>query len=108
MYLKKATEQMPIFHQINSLEVPLGKGYLTPKGAWNLFENQDDAYISSHNVLPTKEVVIDTEKGQESLNTKYKTELYKLQIICFLATMSSLYECYNFVLETLYKSYMHN
>ena len=65
---------MSIFLQISSLEVPSGKGYLMPKVAWNLFENQDDAYILSRNVLPTKEVEIDTEKGQEPLNIQYKLQ----------------------------------
>ena len=65
---------MPISLQISSLEVPLGKGYLMPKVAWNLSENQDGAYTSCRNVLPTKEVVIDTEKGQEPLNIQYKLQ----------------------------------
>jgi hypothetical protein len=62
MYLKKVIGQMPIFHQTGSLGAPLGKGCLMLEVVLIPSENQDDACIQSHSVLPAREVGTDTEK----------------------------------------------
>lgn len=52
---------MPTSPRTDFQEVPLGKGYQEPEGAWILFENPGDVYTLSHTALLAREVVIYTE-----------------------------------------------
>lgn len=58
---------MPIFHQTGSLVAPLGKGCLMLEVALIPSENQDDACIQSHSVLPAREVGTDTGKNIKAI-----------------------------------------